>query len=101
VEQIFEYRVNGAMSLANLWMAGLISALGAIIWLAFGGLGSRQLVAGACGSAIMLLAALAPPIIAPSVLSVGTLLAYLVAFVLAATALIIVVGRRTISTRRA
>jgi hypothetical protein len=93
IEQISEYRDQDAMSFENLRVAGLIAALGAIIWLAMGGVGSRHLLGGAYGAAVMLLAALAPPIIAPSALSVGTLLAYLMAFVLAACAILILVGR--------
>jgi hypothetical protein len=91
-EQMFDYTVRDAMSFRNLAAAILVAALGGFIWLSSGGLNSK-LASGAGATLFVLAFATIPPIIVPSPLSVGTLLAYTIAAGLAASAVVILLVR--------
>jgi len=99
VEQVFEYRVRGAMSLQNLKVAIVICVIGALIWLGLQSIDEVQLIDGAMATSVLLIFALAPPVIAPSPLSVGTLLAYLMGFILAVLTFVVLILRRLVGHR--
>jgi hypothetical protein len=92
-QQLYEFKERHALSLANLAGAALLTALGALVWLMRGGQYGCSLGEGLCATAIVLAFAAVPPLIAPSSLSVGTLLTYLIALCLAGLSVVILIAR--------
>jgi hypothetical protein len=94
-EQINWFTLHGAMRGANLASAAGFTAVAGLLWLMRGGVRTpdRRLLRGTAAATIVLACALAPPLIAPSNLSVGTLLAFLIAASAGLFALIILAVR--------
>jgi hypothetical protein len=80
-EQLNWFALQGAMRAANLASAASFTAVAGLLWLVCGGfrIPNRLLLRGTAAATIVLACALAPPLIEPSNLSVGTLLAFLIA----------------------
>jgi hypothetical protein len=92
-EQNYEFTVGDTLSLANLASAACFAGLGLLIWLAQGGANTRRLGTAAGGAMILVAFATIPPMVAPSPLSIGTLLSYVIALWLGAVALLVLVAR--------
>jgi hypothetical protein len=94
------YTLLSAMRVDNLLIAAVVAALAGILWLGSGAweVSARNLVVGAAAAAIIFAFALVPPLIAPSNLSVGTLLCFLIATVVGVFILIALVARLAQST---
>jgi hypothetical protein len=90
-EQLAEYSASDALAPRNFISAALLTALAALIWLGLGG-GLGEWKSAACATFIVLAFAMTPPLVAPSALSVGTLLAFLVAIAIAVSALPLVLA---------
>jgi hypothetical protein len=84
-EQVREYFLHDAMAPPNLASASLVALLAGLLWLGAGGAESSigDLLDGTVATLVVLACALTPPLIVPSVLSVGTLLSYMAALVIA------------------
>jgi hypothetical protein len=95
IDQARAFTVRGAMVPANLATASLIAAFGGLLWLSAGGLAtpSRAVLDGAGATIVILAFAAIPPLIVSSVLSVGTLLSYLIALVAASAVSAMVISR--------
>jgi hypothetical protein len=79
-EQIGWFRMHRAMSVSNLLGGMVLAGLAGVLWLAAAGwrVLKSDLLSGAAAGTLVLACSLAPPLIAPSNLSVGTLLCFLV-----------------------
>jgi hypothetical protein len=84
------FTLHSAMRVDNLLIAALVAALAGVLWLGAktGEMLVRDIVSGTTAAAIVLACALVPPLIAPSNLSVGTLLCFLIAPVVGAFVLL-------------
>lgn len=88
-EQLNSYFLHRALRIKNLLIAAMLSTLAGVLWLGtnVGELAVRDVTFSVAAAAIVLAFALVPPLIAPSYLSVGTLLCFLVAAVVGVFAL--------------
>jgi hypothetical protein len=99
-EQIDWFTLHGSMEWDNLLISFGLSVLAGILWLGSGvwDVSARNLVDSAATAAIIFAFALVPPLIAPSNLSAGTLLCFLIASVVGVFILIALAARFAQST---
>jgi hypothetical protein len=93
--QVDDYLADQAMSAGNMAVATLFAALGGIVWLSLGALAvpNSKLLSGAGAAIVVLGFSSILPTIEPSILSVGTLLSYVMAIAILIVVLIVLAAR--------